>query len=140
MSVASRLAPAKTLFARIAAADGGFTYHPLTEDTGIEPIRGYAVSPYPHLSFAKPSGEFTIGDLAAYFKKNKSMLKNANHFIGAWHDPSSGRIFLDVSVVTNSSGTASKLAVQHDQIAYFDLGRGKSVTVNKLATSGGAAL
>ncbi len=44
---------------------------------------------------------------------------------------------MDISVVSQDEKAAEKLAKDNDQIAYFDLAKGKSVTVNAHATSGG---
>lgn len=124
------------LFSKITKPDGGFTYQPLTDQ---EPKAGFAVSPYPDRSFAKPAQALKFADLVGYAKKNKDLLKQQDHYIGAWHDPDSGTVYLDVSVMADDEAKAAKLALEKDQIAYFDLAHGKSVTVNKSATSGGAA-
>jgi N-acetylglutamate synthase-like GNAT family acetyltransferase len=66
------------------------------------------------------------------------MLTQPEHYLGAWHDPASGKVYLDVSVVMQDQNRAHQLALDKDQIAYFDLGNFASVTVNAQATSGGA--
>lgn len=121
------------MFDRVSQPDGGFTYSPLAG----EPVTGFAVSPYPERSFAAPVKEFKFLDLVRYAKKNRDMLGKPGHYIGAWHDPASGKVFLDISVVSKSRDDAARLALRHDQIAYFDLAAGSSVTVNLNATSGG---
>lgn len=123
-----------SLMSRLTEPDGGFTYQPLTGD---EPKEGFAVSPYPDRSFAKGWEDFTSDDLARYAKRNKDLFKKSGHYMGAWHDPESGKVFLDVSIVSKDARVANRLALAHDQIAYFDLKTGKSITVNKHATSGG---
>lgn len=122
------------MFDRVSQPDGGFTYQPLSGD---EPKDGFAVSPYPDRSFAKELKDFNFNDLVNYAQQNSDLFANPDHYLGAWHDPESGKIFLDVSVVNKLEADARKLALENDQIAYFDLGKGKSVTVNKDATSGG---
>lgn len=126
----------RDLFKRIAAPDGGFTYQPVTDQ---EPKAGYALSVYPDRSFAKPMKDLKSADLIKYAKANADLFSKADHYIGAWHDPESHQVFFDVSVVSNDPEQAAKLALENDQIAYFDLAKGQSVTVNKNATSGGAA-
>lgn len=125
----------KDLHDRIGKPDGGFTYQPKSE---LQPKEGFAVSPYPERSFGKKATEISEEDIAEYVLDNEDLWDDPEHFIGAWHDPESGMIFLDVSVVSKDEQAASKLALAKDQIAYFDLQKGKSITVNKNATSGGA--
>ncbi len=125
----------RDMFKRVAAPDGGFTYQPVT---GMEPKQGYALSIYPERSVAKPFNQLKFSDLVQYAKHNKDVFSKPDHYIGAWHDPQTDQVFLDVSVVTPDPQQAEQLARQKDQIAYFDLGQGKSVTVNPNATSGGA--
>jgi len=123
-----------SLFDRIHRPDGGFTYQ---MGTGREPHGGYAVSPYPQRSFAVEADRLKPVDIVRYLKKNKDMLEKEDHYLGAWHDPASHKVFLDVSVVKQSAAEAERLCHEHDQIAYFDLQKFVSVTVNPLATSGG---
>lgn len=125
-----------SLFDRIRQPDGGFTYHVLSEE---QPSEGFALSPYPDRSFAKEVKDLSLTDLAEYIVKNRDILSNQDHYLGAWHDPASGKVFLDVSVVSKDEEKAKKLALEKDQIAYFDLKKGVSVTVNPEALSGGAA-
>lgn len=124
------------LFERLSAKDGGFTYQPVT---GTEPTKGYALSTYPQRSWAKPASELKLTDLVSYVKQNSDLFERDNHFLGAWHDPETNKVFLDISVLTEDQKKAERLANKYDQIAYFDIGAGKSVTVNRNATSGGAA-
>ena len=123
------------LVERLAQPDGGFTYQPVTDEM---PTRGFAMSPYPDRSFAKPVGEITPDDIIDFAEKNADLLLSDNHFMGAWHDPASGKVFLDVSMVLDDEAEASRVAVEKDQIAYFDLENMRAVTVNPDATSGGA--
>lgn len=124
------------MFDRISKPDGGFTYSPITRES---PTSGYAVSPYPERSFAKPAADLTVDDMMDFVEKNADILGKEGHHIGGWHDPATGQAFLDVSIVSKDEAQAAQLAVKHDQIAYFDLAAGKSVTVNQNATSGGVA-
>ena len=126
----------QAMMKRIAEPDGGFTYQPVSDK---EPKAGFALSVYPDRSFAKPVNELKFADLAKYAKANKDLFAKGDHYISAWHDPQSHQVFFDVSIVSDDDKQAAKLALEHDQIAYFDLAKGKSVTVNAKATSGGAA-
>lgn len=122
------------LLSKIAKPDGGFSYQPITEEV---PKTGYALSPYPERSFAVNVNDLKITDLWDYVQKNGDLLAEQKHYFGAWHDPGTGKVFLDVSVVVQDENEAAELARAKDQIAYFDLVKGASVTVNRQATSGG---
>lgn len=124
----------KELHDRIAQPDGGFTWQP---KSGEQPTTGFAVSPYPDRSFATDVKALTVNDLFQYAAKNVDLFEQPDHFMGAWHDPSSGKVFLDVSVVKHTPAEAHAYALSHDQKAYFDFAAGKSVEVNPHATSGG---
>jgi hypothetical protein len=87
---------------------------------------------------AKDAGKLGLMDLSSYAVGNFDLLGEPHHYMGGWHDPQSGKVFLDVSIHVNSAQEAEALCKKHDQIAYFDLNRGKSVTVDPNATSGGA--
>lgn len=124
----------KSLYERVSKPDGGFTYQPTTDD---EPKEGFAVSPYPERSFAKPAAEFSSNDLVDYIVKNRDLFADPEHYLGGWNDPESGKVFLDISVVKHDQAEAEKLAREKDQIAIFDLGSFNTITVNREATSGG---
>lgn len=124
----------QSMVERIRSPDGGFTYQPLSEH---EPSVGYALSIHPERSFAKDADELEFEDVLDYVVKNEDLLSQKGSYLGAWHDPESGKVFLDISRVTDDEDEARDLALVHDQIAYFDLGKGMSVTVNPEATSGG---
>jgi len=123
------------LYERIAKPDGGFTYQPLTAN---EPAAGYAVSIFPDRSFGADASQMRLDDLVNYVVQNADLLSDPGNHIGAWHDPETHRVYLDISRVVPTPDRAASLARAHDQIAYFDLSRGQSVTVNRDATSGGA--
>ena len=126
---------AERLLESIHDAGGGFTYQ---ATTGREPHGGYVVSPYPERSVSKSPKTVTPDDVMDYLNANKDLLKQPDHYLGAWHDGGSGKIYLDVSVVKQKEVEARQLALEHDQIAYFNLNEFKEVIVNPHATSGGA--
>jgi hypothetical protein len=126
----------RAMFDRISQPDGGFTYRPLDD---AEAVSGYAVSTHPERSFGKDAADLSFDDLVDYAIQNNDLLSRPGHYLGAWHDPETHRVYLDISQVTNYPAEAAQLALAHDQIAYFDLGAGHSVTVNQQASSGGAA-
>lgn len=122
------------LFKKISQPDGGFTYKP---DTHEQPTSGYVVSTYPERSKGYDLKDLKLVDLASYIVHNQDLLSQHDHYFGAWHDPESGKVFLDTVTVVNDPTTAYELAKENDQIAYHDLSTGKSVVVNPNATSGG---
>jgi hypothetical protein len=106
--------------------------------TGQDPVTGYMVSPYPERS----DGSYTVETLtpealARYVTQHRDLLQQPDHYFGGWHDPATGQIFLDVAIRTETAELAEMLALRYDQIAYFDLQAGRSVTVNRAASSGG---
>jgi hypothetical protein len=118
--------------------DGGFTFNPVT---GASASSGYAVSPYPERSqvmdISKMSDKAIRSAVNAYGVKNKDIISKPGVFVGGWHDPENkGKVYLDISVVTKTAAAAERLALKHDQIAYFDFQTFQSVTVNKDAKSG----
>jgi hypothetical protein len=123
------------LFNRVSEPDGGFSYQPVSDKS---PKEGYAVSIYPERSVAFDMKSMGFKDLMHYYVANRDMFRKPGHFLGAWHDPESHKVFLDVSVVRNSIGMARSDALSHDQIAFFDIKAGHSITVNAHAKSGGA--
>ena len=123
------------MLAQVAQPDGGFTYDPVSKRS---PTEGFAVSPFPSRSEAFDAKELSFDKLVGYYAANRDLIGTPGHYMGAWHDPASGKVFLDISVVSSNRSDAAKLAITHDQIAYFDIKAGSSVTVNAHATSGGA--
>jgi hypothetical protein len=67
------------------------------------------------------------------------VLSKPGHYLGGWHDPDSGKVFLDIAIVIKTAKEARKLVMEHDQIGYFDLASKKTIIVNRAATSGGVA-
>lgn len=126
----------RSLFGRLSQPDGGFTY---SAKTNSEPKEGYALSPYPEHSFAKKASEMSSEDVMDYILSKADLLKDPKHHVGAWHDPATGTAYMDISVVVKTPKEAHALCKKHDQIAYFDIKKMQSVTVDQNATSGGVA-
>lgn len=117
--------------------DGGFTYNPLT---GQSATHGFAVSTHPELSQTVDVGKMSDPELKTsiqqYESQNAAILAQPGNFIGGWHDPDTHVGYLDVTKVVSSASVARTLSKANDQIAFFDMQRGESVTVNKKAKSG----
>ena len=120
----------------VSEPDGGFTFDPRAH---TQPSTGYALSIHPERSQSFAAALLAPEDLTRYIASNRDLLDLPGNMLGAWHDPASHLVFLDVSTVTDNETDAAALALAHDQIAYYDLARHTSVTVNAAATSGGAA-
>lgn len=128
------------IFTRVKSPDGGGT---ITKDGRQSPISGFCYSPYPEISQCYNSAEEFAPDqktlqnnLIKFYSKNKSYFNDSNSFIGFWNDPETGKVYLDVSKVTDDAANARSECKQHDQIAFFDLQSYESVTVDQNAKSG----
>lgn len=104
---------------------GGFTYNPIAQ---LSPTRGFMVSPYPQREHVI-EGKVTGRDIMRYVRHNADLLGQPGHFLGGWFDESSGKTYLDVSVRAKSGRAAARLAKTHNQYAYFDLGKMRTVNV-----------
>ncbi len=120
---------------RISKPDGGFTYQPIK---GVERKTGFALSPFPGRSRAIAAKDIKPQDIAQYVIDNEDAFADSNNHLGLWHDPDSGMVFLDVSVVVKTAKEADTLSRKYDQKAYFDFSTLKSVVVDANAKSGGA--
>jgi hypothetical protein len=112
----------------VAQPDGGFTYSPLSQ---TKPITGYALSVYKGREQALPLSEVTPQALARYTKANWDLLSQENNYLGAWHNPENHQVYLDISTVVKSPEEAERLGRQHQQLAYFDLQKGQSVSLTR---------
>lgn len=110
---------------------GGFTYQPITGDT---PKEGFALSIYPEhekvISADLPQQE-KARLITQYIKDKKEIWSKPDHYVGGWHDTESGKIYLDVSIITRDNEVARKLAIQHGQEGYYDLGKGETIIVKR---------
>lgn len=104
---------------------GGFTYSPIAQ---LTPNRGFMVSPYPEREHVI-EGKVTGRALMSYVRNNADLLGQPGHFLGGWFDERSGKTYLDVSVRAKTGRKAAQLAKTHNQFAYFDLGKMRTVDV-----------
>ena len=115
---------ANDLAKRVKTPDGGFTVDPRT---GKDVTSGFAVATDPKLSKEIDAKDVTGKTIQNYVNANKSALAGEGKMVGGWHDPDTGKVWLDVSTVTPDKNKAVKLAQDANQIAIFDLGSGKSI-------------
>lgn len=117
------------LFERLAERDAGFTVHALTHREPKGPGH-FGVSVYPDRGRLYGSrGAISRRDIVNFTLGNKDLLAEHRNYVGAWHDPDTGEIYLDVSVVVPSRAEAERLARTHAQKAYYDFGARRSVPV-----------
>jgi len=113
---------------RIRQPDGGFSYH---ATTGQQPTTGYALSIHKDRERVLDAKDVTFANLWKYAQDNKDLLSQRDNYFGGWHDPESGKVYLDVSTVVNSAAQAAQLGKAHGQLAYLDLKAGKSVSLKE---------
>ena len=105
---------------RLRVPDGGFS----VRDDGTDASAGFAVSTMPEcgteLVFA------TELDILTYLTAHAGQLL-PGYVFGGWHDPISGRIYLDISELVDDLDEALVLAAEHDQLAVYDLDAHESV-------------
>lgn len=116
--------PVAGLRGRLQQPDGGFTHDPRT---GRDVTRGFVVAAFPERSRDLPLDQVTASDIESYMFDNADLLQRDGYVLGGWHDPDTGRVWLDVSVVTQSRQKAIELAQQNNQIAVFDLAKFESI-------------
>lgn len=116
---------------RLRHPDGGYTRDPRT---GREVGMGFFVSPYPQREHPVPAGDLSFRDVRGFARDNADLLSQEGHYEGAWHDPDTGIVSLDVSIRVESAEQARQLCHEHQQAAFYDPQMGNSVSV---ANSGG---
>lgn len=118
---------ARFLAARCSQPGGGFTYR---ISDGTEASGGYAVSIYPEFEERLEFEGVTAFALSGYIYDHLDLLSRPNHYLGAWHNPEDGLVYLDVTVVVATPEAAADLCRQFNQQAYYDFAAGQSVYVN----------
>jgi hypothetical protein len=108
------------------AEHGGFTYQPASHDS---PKEGYALSIMPG-NERVIEGEITPQHIQAYMDDHAQLFRdNPNAHFGAWRDPASGKVYLDISIVEPDRATAISLGKAHGQISIYNLGTGETVNL-----------
>lgn len=109
----------------LSVLDGGFSVDP---NDGSDVRCGYAVAVHPEHERVYER-RVTSSDIHEYISQVKAALSLPGRVLGGWCDPASGRIYLDVSVVTANLSEAMTLAVHAGQIAIFDFSAMASIPV-----------
>lgn len=108
----------------VTVPDGGFTVEPVT---GRDVTRGYAVSVHPECErmIVTPSE----ADLVTYVIDHAPTLSQPGRRFGGWHNPDTGLVHLDVSLVVESLDEALALARDNNQLAVFDFATLASIPI-----------
>jgi hypothetical protein len=106
------------LAGELKTPDGGFTFNPRS---GKPVTSGFAVAMHKDRSEEIDLADATPARLKSYVDKNKDLLDQDDNMFGGWHDPASGKVWLDISAVKSDKDEAIKLGKKHNQIAIFDL-------------------
>ena len=101
----------------LSVPDGGFTVDVIT---GHTPRTGYMVSIFPDRSKVISDPIETL-DLIVYVGQHHEILDEPGSYFGGWHDPHTGKIWLDISVRVSTRERAERLCQTYHQLAYFDL-------------------
>lgn len=143
-----KLEDAGDVHQKVFGADGGgATYSP----AGTSPRFGFSFSPYEERGLViedavkkfegDPKGFYRM--LKKFEGNNKDLLSKQNHWVGLWLERDTGKLYVDISIVSATAETARKECLAHDQKAFFDMQSlyhddpdGGEVMVNPDATSG----
>ncbi len=109
----------------LSVPDGGFSVDP---SDGSNVRTGYAVAVHPEHEYVF-DGRVTSNDLHEYIARAKDALTLPGRVLGGWRDPGTGRVYLDVSVVTTDVSEAMTLARKTQQLAIFDFSTMESIPV-----------
>lgn len=112
---------------RLRHPDGGFTRHP---ETGREETLGFFVSCYPDRETIVALQELRPRHIREHREANEDLYRRTGHYMGGWHDPDTGLVFLDVSVKTETAQAARSDAETFNQVSFYDAQMGSSVSVN----------
>lgn len=118
--------PGSDVLDALRVPDGGFS---IDLTTGEHVNSGYAVAIHPDRERVIPIEDVTMASLISYALENMDLLAEPGHVFGAWHDPETGKVYLDVSTVRLDRGEAMALARKHGQLAIFDFTSLSSVNV-----------
>lgn len=112
-----------TMADALSVPDGGFSVDP---SDGSDVRSGYAVAVHPEHERVF-DGRVTSDDLHEYVTQAKDALTLPGRVLGGWCNPDTGRVYLDVSVVTSDLFYAMKLARETRQVAIFDFSAMQSI-------------
>lgn len=107
-------------------ASGGAT---VSIVTGVRPpTTGYGVSlaGFEHVSEKRAVGR----KVAAYADKHAAVLAKPNHYLGAWVDRESGKLYLDITEVFAERVPAIRAGIARQQLAIWDYSDGEEIRLD----------
>lgn len=106
----------------------GFSVH---DHLGDGPKHGYMVSVDPHDEEVVPlrAVQMTPDYIGEYLDTHEPSLRGPDSYFGGWAH--NGKVFFDTSIHTDSADEARKLAIEHNQKAYYDIDTGQSIMINR---------
>ena len=110
----------------------GFTWNPHSRQ---EMKQGYAVSPYEERGAVISIDNFKKNGMAmtrAFEKKNADILIDPKNCIGGWLNKENGKVYLDISIVTQDKQEAIRLSDKHKQLSFYSLHEGKQYDMNQM--------
>jgi PBSX family phage portal protein len=119
---------AHELFKKLAAS-GGFTYQPVTKDS---PTSGYALSILPGNEKVIAQDKVDEASIKTYLDDHKDLFeKDHSAHVGGWLDTSTGKVYLDVSVIEPDKEKAIELAKANNQEGIYDLAGQQTIIVTR---------
>jgi hypothetical protein len=112
---------------RLHAINGGATFSLFFGSQAGESL--WAVSPYESRTRRFRGRQISRNRLQMFVRANSDLLTNPVHCLGTWYNEEDGFTDLDISFVESNLERALALAVEHDQIAIFDLEAGQVIEV-----------
>lgn len=117
-------------FSKSILANGGASYNLLTGE--LNPNDGFMVAIQAHEETIE--NNYADGlqyNIATYIKSKAHILCSGisgnNYFIGAWVD--NNKLYLDVSIKVATESDAKQLAINNNQLAYFDNNTKESIYI-----------
>jgi len=120
----------ETILKNVRQADGGATI----DKNGNFATGQYYASIYPQYSLiVDNSKDVTAKTIQNYVKQvNKlsgGLLDRPNHYLGLWNNPENHKVYFDISQSFDDRESVKNACLEHEQIAYFDSEKGKSIKV-----------
>jgi HK97 family phage portal protein len=114
---------------RSIEATGGFSVHPVTAQS---PTTGYMCATVPNAEkIFGSTEEVTPKVIDEYFAKHKDFLSSRPKLhLGGWIKADEGKVYLDLSERFETEEEATAVAIEHKQIAIWDVKNKKEIRIN----------
>ena len=117
-----------------AVKGGGFTYNPIRMKGRTPPKNGFALSlrkDTEKVIDLNAKREAIKAEMVQYVRSHWETIKAQGNYLGGWIDR--GKLYIDISNVVANKDEAIKKARKADQLAIFDLGKGETIEIKKVA-------